>query len=756
MGRIIEFQGRKIQVPDNATDADIQSALGASAKNPDGTYGQPPADAIVHDYGGKSYIAGNPAISTTVDPGASERDQYVAFEALKRRGDVANETGDGDFFPEWQRRAMPFTQGFSFNSSDEILSNLVAAIMNPGIFATGGAMPSDPETAKAFSEQANKYSDTRDVLQEIQEQTLDRQREEYPVQTALTNIAGGVTSGYGLAKNGVTLVGNMANNGLRNLLPRMFAGGLEGATYGGISGYFGADGGNDERFAQAAENAPLGAVVGAAAVPAVDLISAIMKPVANAWNSWRNPEGTATEKLAEAMAMDATSADDIATRMKQAILDGVPEYKMVDAAGKNAQRVGAIAAKTPSGFRAEVADTMAARQMNQGDRIAGYMDDALGQGDDAFRSEQALIAARQNAAKPLYEKAYSAPTPQGQIYDEMLGKQSVKDAMSAVRRVAEENQIPITDLLTEIPNPNPQMQTVVSDILDASGKPITRSEAVQDTLTVPTVRGWDFIKRELDAKVNQLFKAGDTTAATAIKETRNQLRQALSESVPDYAAALKSYSDDSASLEAMEAGRNLISARNPDEAKAIVSQIDPSNKSLAKLGAAREAGVKLDNMRSGQDKTLMFDTPNMQGKLETIVDDPVALAVLREQLGLEKDMVRSSRTMLNGSSTAENLIDEATLNNNGGAMAALLSGQPLRALGLAAGTAMGKIGRATSGISEKGANAIGEFLLSSDPEKVRGLAELYQQMLARQTAPSITPAVIDAGFNSARTGTEKR
>jgi gas vesicle protein len=746
-GRIIEFRGRRIQVPDTATEADIQSILSSGpVKNPDGTYGEAPPGEIIHG-ATEDYISDQPQIRATRLSDTDERQNAVTGETLRARADAVAQGGD-DFFPEWMRRLMPATQGFSFNSSDELISHIVAGMKNPDALAN--AMITMPEKSDPSRQ---RYELDADLAQEMQRQTLDRNRDERPIENVAGNVLGGLTSGVSLAKGGVTILGNIANRGLSNLIPRMAAGATEGGIMGSLAGYFGADGDNEVRTQEAVDNLPLSMGVGALAVPAVDLISAIMSPVVNTVRSFRDPEGVAEEQLARAMGRDTTTPEQVAARMQQMADDGLTEYRMVDAAGRNTQRLGAMAAKIPSGFRSEVVQDMAARQQGQGDRIAGYVDDALNAADnDAYGAQQALLAARRTNAQPLYDQAYQAPVPQGQVFEDMLQRQSVREAMVAARRTAAENQVPVTDLFTEIPNPNPTVRNVPSSIIGPDGNPIVRQETVNEMIEVPTARGWDFIKKELDARVNQLYAAGDTTAATAVRDTRNQLRQTLSDTIPAYREALAQYSDDSAALEAIDAGRQLIAARNPDEARALIDQANPANADLTRLGASREIGAKLDNMRSTQDKTQVFDTPNMAGKLNTLIDDPVARAIMDRRMEGEREMVRSSRTLLGGSSTVENLIDSDQMANNGGALAALLSGQPLRALGLTAGSVMGSIGQRMKGLSEDGANRIGEFLLSTEPTAVEGLAALYQRMLAQQTAPSSAPSIINATVNAPRGG----
>ncbi|WP_139198844.1 hypothetical protein [Xaviernesmea oryzae] len=518
-----------------------------------------------------------------------------------------------------------------------------------------------------------------------------------------------------------------------------------------MTGFAGADGGVDNRTDQAARNLPLAAGLGAAAVPATDLVSLIFGRFSPLLT--RDPVARGDEMLVRSMARDEQTPEQIAQAVEAAQAAGQSEYRAVDAAGRNSQRVGAMAAKTPGPARNDISQTLAARQQEQGQRIGSYVDDALGaQGPDAYATEQGIVNARRTAAQPLYDEAYKAPAPQGAFYDETLGRQSVQDAIRSAEKVAAEKQIPISDMFTEVPNPNPTKTQVLTGLVDPNGNPIMRTEVSDETIRVPTVRGWDLIKRELDAKVNQLYKAGDTTAAEAVKETRNALRGQLSTDVPKYGEALAKYADDSTSLEAIQTGRDLINARNADEAKASMRDIPENKRDLPRIGAAREIGVKLENQRAGQDKTLSFDTPNMQGKLDVLVDDPLVRAIFNQRLMRERDMVRAGRALTGGSSTYENLVDGQAVGDAGSALTALLSGNIMRAAGLAGGHALGALSRAATGMNEETATHVGQRLLSNDPQEIRSLADLFRQVQDHVHAPSLTPAVGSAGLNAPRTG----
>lgn len=688
----------------------------------------PPPGEIIHG-ADRSYISDNPAVSTARPADGNERAMGATMEALNVRAD-----NDG-VASAAARVGAPYLQGYTLGGSDEILSAVMAG---------------------ANALQGGSLDDGYDIAQELQRQELDRMRTENPIASTALQVGGGVQSGVQLARNGVTLLGRMPYNGIRNLLPRMAAGGVEGGAYAGLSGFLGADGDVGDRTDQAIENLPMGIGLGAAAVPAVDILSAVMSPVMNAYRGLTDPIGRADDIVVTRMAADQQTPDDIAKAVEDAIAAGQTEFRAVDAAptGGNLQRAGAMAAKTPGEARPRIRDTLHGRQEGQATRIGGYIDDALGPGNSAYATEQSLIAGRKAAAGPLYDAAYANPPPAGQFYDDMLQRQSVREAMADAERTAAEQQVPVTDLFTDIPNPNPTTRQVPSNVLGPDGQPVMRTEVVDPTLRVPTVRGWDFIKKELDAKVNQLFASNDTTRATAVKETRNALREQLGNDVPEYGQALREYADDSTSLDALQAGRDLITAGNADEVTETIGGFAGGDRDLARVGAARELIGRVNKPDYSRDGTRVFSSPEMQSRLNTVIDDPLTRAIFDARIGRERDMVNTKNTLLGGSNTVENMVDGAELSNSGGALAALLNGQPLRALGLAGGQAMGAIGRAASGMTEQTASRIADRIMTNDPAAIRSLADLFVEAQQRATAPRLAPVGISSGFNAPRSGSD--
>lgn len=650
-------------------------------------------------------------------------------------------------FPRWGI-AAEIANGASFGTLPNIEAGVSAAIQGGKNLVGAGDGAS--------------MGDTYDrVLKETQD-ARRAFRGQAPIVAATSDAAGGMLSGGALVKNGVSIVGNMANNGLSNLLQRTGAGALEGSLYGAAAGAGGSEGGLADRLEAAKNNMGLGAVVGGAAVPAVDYIA---KPVGAAINnviqSYTNPAQQGRDMLVRAIMRDRSTPDAMAQRVEQAAAAGQPEYLALDAGGRNTLKLGKMAGRTPGDFRNEVGPALDARQGNQVDRLATFIDEATGAtGPNARQIERGITQGRAAAADPLYDAAYAHPPPTGAFYDEMAQRPSVQDAIRTLERTAAERQMPISDVFAEIPNPNARTVTreVPSSVLGADGQPVMRTETTVEnpTIRVPTMRSWDMVKRSLDAQVDAGYRSTDAaqrTAAGATRETRDSLRQQLGNDNEDYRAALARYSDDSSALGAVQTGRDLV--RTPsDTTREAFDQIPPQQADLGRIGAAAEIrSTKLDNKRSGQDATQAFDSNSARQTLDQVAVDPVARAALGNagapgtrsgRIGREQEMAATRRQMMSGSDTAENLGEQGDA--------------AVRTIGAAAsGGTVGfarslvdTIMRGARGMNEESARAVGNYLMSNDPNTIRSIADLYMQQQARETAPAITAPLIAAAVNAPR------
>lgn len=133
----------------------------------------------------------------------------------------------------------PAAQGASFGFMDELVAGAAAPIQ---ALRTGNSV-------------SDEYAIGRDALRGL----LNREREEHPVRSTVTEVAGAVPAAF----TGVGALGRAAQGG--SMLARTGAGATIGAVQGATYGFGSGEGGFDERAKSAGTGAALGAAGGFAA-----------------------------------------------------------------------------------------------------------------------------------------------------------------------------------------------------------------------------------------------------------------------------------------------------------------------------------------------------------------------------------------------------------------------------------------------------------------------------------------------------------
>lgn len=157
-----------------------------------------------------------------------------------------------------------------------------------------------------------------------------------------------------------------------------------------------------------------------------------------------------------------------------------------------------------------VRDAIATRQAGSGGRVAGALDDALGQPIDTVSLADDIIAKRSAAAKPLYDAAYSKPIPFTTELETLLGRPSVAKALSKAKGLAADEGIPSKQWFANI----------------ADDGTVTMRR-------VPDVRQLDLTKRALDDMISAAQRGGNNNEARILTQTKNALLKLMDDAAPE-------------------------------------------------------------------------------------------------------------------------------------------------------------------------------------------------------------------------------
>lgn len=613
--------------------------------------------------------------------------------------------------------------------------------------ATGNAMmwAASPVTGAPDRNPLEAFEQDYTALSGYTDRQNDTFREDHPVLAFGSELAGGVGTGFGLAGRGATMAGRFGTGGnaVSNTGRRVAEGAIEGAAYGVAAGAGNAEGNPLERVDDALMGGGIGSIFGAAMPVVARAASPIITPIKNAWESTFDPVKRALGLVTTAAKRDNLDLDAVELEMAAAHAQGKP-YTYTDAGGRNTQGRLNAAARSPGDTQNDVANFMKDRQAGQAGRVNDDLGRAVGDGRNAFADEAGIVTQMKADADKFYESAYAAPLPTGPVYDELLRSASVRQAMQRLYKTWGDRQAPVSEVFGKIPNPR-------YGSVKADGTPEPK------TIVTPSVRGWDQIKRMLDADIRVAAQNGGGPVMETAIALRNKIRGQLQADVPDYRQALTHWSSDQESLEAIQLGRQLATAPNADAAMATFRTLPPPQQDLARQAAARELMGKATKAgeRGGNAAAAVYGSArpgasvdNVGGqreRLRSLFPDDASYKDFASRMDRENRMTATQNLTQAGSGTAGNAADmaDAGFGQAGQAVGVLqniMSGR----VGGAAGQAVGLLSNMFNGVNERTAKEMVRILLSQDPADIAVL----RQFLSDQQHSAAVTALVQSGLTA--------
>ena len=448
--------------------------------------------------------------------------------------------------------------------------------------------------------------------------TNARDASDAPVQTTVGELLGGaVTGGAGAAAAPAMTMP-------RAILQGAGVGGATGAVYGAGT----ANGDMGDRLIGGATGLVGGAAVGGA-LPAVFGAASAAGQAIGAIRP-RNAERTANAKIAQALARDEMTPADL-QRAYTAISTGgkVGDVTIADIAGPNVKGLVEGAANQPGAGRNWITRVLESRQASQLLRMTRDLRSLAGTPQRAYAVAQDVMAARQTAARPLYQAAYAADLTQH------------PQVLQLVEQIA------------QTPDGQRALQYAERMALNEGRQ-----------LTPRTVQFVDDLKRGLDHLVNS-----ETTRDMVGRETvsplgrtvvglRNQLLGAVDQAVPDYAAARNAWAGPSAYLDAIAEGKKIASMA-PDEIQGWLSRASQSEQEAFRVGAITAIMDKLGGAKGTvPDVAQRLNDTNWQGRIAALMPDQRAASEWLSRFSLERDMSRTATQTLGNSATARRLAQQ--------------------------------------------------------------------------------------------------
>lgn len=593
----------------------------------------------------------------------------------------------------------------TFGLADELAAAGDAAL-NP-IFGTGkgGASFSERYAANKARENATDAADAEN-------------RGGYRI---AGQIAGGVTGGVGLAKAGLSATANAVNAG--KTLPGVIAASAkEGTILGGLSGFGGGEG-LEGRAQGAATGAALGGAVGAAAPPVISGVSKVVGALAAPLMARLRPDEYANAAIGESMKRSGMTADDVAAALAAARADGQGVFTAADAMGNAGQRMLSTVARNPNDQRQTVVEALIGRQMDQGRRVAGALQDASGSRMTASQFTDLASRSRSVDAGINYAPVAREMAPIDVSPAVAVANRAISPAADNIATAT--GAVP-TDLAARagIEAGEAAIRDPIRNALKEA-----RSYLAADSLTVTNVEKAFRAKTNIDMMISKAVENGQGALADALGPVQRQLDEALARTSPQYARARDAYAAASRPIEAVDIGKAMASPRNrTDDTLRAFGGLSPGQQHGARIGyfdpmiakAESAAGTMTDSARP-------FIADSMRRELPALAA-PGQAPTLGRRLGREAQMSETAKAALGGSKTADNLADAAEMAKlDPGIMTNLMQGRPIQAI-LAAAT---KGSNEAKGLPPRVIERIAKVLMETNPDEARRVLSMADAKTAK-------------------------
>ena len=506
-------------------------------------------------------------------------DRFYNSLAEKRANNRLNETGlelleaieDGSIAPA---QVGLLLQGVSWNTGDEAsgyVRSLLPRLKDREILEN--VQRDAASFAQSRGQPAPEISQ-RDLAIELERRPIREFRDENPLAAAGLETAGAFLSGGPLGASRSTA---------KNI--------ALGTLSGGVSGFASGEGDAVDRL----DDAAVGAAAGGTLTGFTDLLKG---PFATLYNAvfrsgkrYKTRQGRklAQRKLIEAIESEGLTVDEAI--QKVLALEG-KQYSLADLNDNTQALVDAVAI-LPGPSKTEAMQFLRNRAKGRTERITGFLQEAFGQRASFYTDFQAMKEARSTVADKLYGGANRILIPVNDELRSLMTRPAMRNAYRKAMTIAS-NKGKVSDINFRL--------TSEGNIVDGKGNQVSE---------IPTLF-LHYMKMGIDdVAFPKMPKQGIGAAEVGgIRDLRTEFLNFIDQANPQYARARKIYAGDTAVLNAMKEGREILRTKDIDELADRIRQMNPSEREAFRLGALQNFQDQIDTSRElGNVAYQMINTP---------------------------------------------------------------------------------------------------------------------------------------------------
>lgn len=598
-------------------------------------------------------------------------------------------------------------------------------------FAHGASFGFDDELAGAASALTGGDYDSarRDYLAE-----RDQYGADHPIASFAANLAGGLATGVGgVGKLAATKAGGAMAQSVA-ALPRWAQLASAGGAAGAVQGAGDADTGS--RAWGAVKGGTAGAVAGAVLPPVIGVVGKVANKLVGAparWavNALRTPEEQGLRALYKALQRDEITPAEFSDRMKAL----GPNAVAADAGGENVLGLAKAAVRRPGTAKNAGMAFQVERAQSAGARVNGALQQAMGV--ESTATDDIVQGLHQNMRNVAAEHGYDDILNQGQVdltpdLEKLMGSSTMKKALGQASSILDDD--------IALGRADSKMQQFFK--MDENGSMFSPFGGFHgDMAERPTLRAWDYVKRGLDAVINDgtdAITGKMSSQAERANALKRQLMSHLDDANPEYKAVRAAYADEKAGETALNLGRTFM-REGSDVTERRLSEMTPAERQYFKVGAARAAQDMIEaGKRTGMRYADFLETPGLTKKLRAaFAGDDEGFMSFMGQLENEARMGRTFNKLRGGSDSLENINNDAEL---GGGLA---NGIPVSKEGLAR-----KLGLMLTEPNAEVSGQLQRLLLTNDAPTKAQIQERLMKLapsLNRRVLPSYAaPAAVGA------------
>lgn len=355
---------------------------------------------------------------------------------------------------------------------------------------------------------------------------------------------------------------------------------------------------------------------------------------------------------------------------------------------------------------------------------------------DFYKEEGKLVSDLRSDADTMYDAAYAA----GDINDPVIARVLQEPEFQGFFKKAQE----ILDkkrLAAELdPQGDPSKFTL---------KPIYDPQTGQMVAT-PDVRTLDYIKQGIDAQINELFSAGKSAEARALKDLRKQFVNRIDDLVPEYKAARAEYAGDMEVIDALRMGRDEFNKLDPEQVQAFMKTASKGEQNAFRTGVARNLYDQIMDPSNNIDAARrIIGSPSTRKALEAVFETPAQRDFFMAALERETELFKAASKILSGSPTARRISTKNQLEARPGIVEAATE---TIGRGWMGGISNGVLAFIRKGVPDEYYQELANLLKSGSPKEVAAVVKLLEEAAQKRGVREGTIGGVQAGITGGAVG----